>query len=150
MPTVKTIGDTMKEYRRQEGLSQRRLGELLGVKQVDISRIESGQKKASPELEEAFWSLWKASPEPEPRTSDVKGAESVLLELMAAARAELGHPISPEEAEELSRAGPEALLTQSALLREALEVQASRELLTGAKAFRKRREGARNGGGRAC
>ena len=90
------------------------------------------------------------SSRPEPPASGSGEAEGVLLELMTAARSELGHPMSPEEAEKLSRAGPEELLTQSVLLREALEVQASRELLAGAKAFRRRRESARSGGGQKC
>ena len=90
------------------------------------------------------------APLPEPPASGSGEAEGVLLELMTAARSELGHPMSPEEAEKLSRAGPEELLTQSVLLREALEVQASRELLAGAKAFRRRRESARSGGGQKC
>lgn len=51
--------------------------------------------------------------------------------------------MSPEEAEALSRAKPEELLSESVLTREALEVQASRELLSGAKAFHKKREAAR-------
>ena len=156
MPTIQAIGDTMREYRKREGLTQGQLGELLGAKQTDISRIENGRIRATPELEEAFWNLWKAprepepAPLPEPPASGSGEAEGVLLELMTAARSELGHPMSPEEAEKLSRAGPEELLTQSVLLREALEVQASRELLAGAKAFRRRRESARSGGGQKC
>lgn len=156
MATVQAIGDTMREYRKREGLTQGQLGELLGAKQTDISRIENGRIRATPELEEAFWNLWKAprepepAPLPEPPASGSGEAEGVLLELMTAARSELGHPMSPEEAEKLSRAGPEELLTQSVLLREALEVQASRELLAGAKAFRRRRESARSGGGQKC
>ena len=156
MATVQAIGDTMREYRKREGLTQGQLGELLGAKQTDISRIENGRIRATPELEEAFGNLWKAprepepAPLPEPPASGSGEAEGVLLELMTAARSELGHPMSPEEAEKLSRAGPEELLTQSVLLREALEVQASRELLAGAKAFRRRRESARSGGGQKC
>ena len=156
MATVQAIGDTMREYRKREGLTQGQLGELLGAKQTDISRIENGRIRATPELEEAFWNLWKAprepepAPLPEPPASGSGEAEGVLLELMTAARSELGHPMSPEEAEKLSRAGPEELLTQSVLLREALEAQASRELLAGAKAFRRRRESARSGGGQKC
>ena len=57
MPTIQAIGDTMREYRKREGLTQGQLGELLGVKQTDISRIENGRIMATPELEEAFWSL---------------------------------------------------------------------------------------------
>lgn len=94
----------MKEYRKQEGLTQKQLGELLGVKQTDISFVESGRRPPSPELEGAFWSLWKASPEPELPASSTGEAGRVLLGLMAAARDELGHPMSPEELEGLGRA----------------------------------------------
>lgn len=39
----------------------------------------------------------------------------------------------------------EELMTESKLLRETLELRASRELLAGAQAFRKKREAARRG-----
>ena len=44
--TYSTIGDAMKAYRGMNGLAQRQLGELLGVKQTDISQIENGRKTA--------------------------------------------------------------------------------------------------------
>ena len=49
MSRRETFGDMMKVYRRQEGLTQKQLGELLGVKQTDISLIESGRKQVPPE-----------------------------------------------------------------------------------------------------
>ena len=58
--------------------------------------------------------------------------------------------MSPKEAETLSSSPAEELPSQSVLLREALEVQASRELLAGAREFRKKREAARKGVGRSC
>lgn len=54
MAKTYTLGEEMKAYRGQEGLTQRQLGELLGVKQVDISRIENGRKEPPPEVEAAF------------------------------------------------------------------------------------------------
>ena len=51
MSRRETFGDMMKEYRKQEGLTQKQLGELLGVKQTDISLIESGRKQAPPEAD---------------------------------------------------------------------------------------------------
>ena len=41
-----TFREQMKAHRAQNGLTQKQLGELLGVKQAVISRIESGQKQA--------------------------------------------------------------------------------------------------------
>lgn len=153
MPTIQPFGDTMKAYRKEAGLTQKQLGELLNVKQVDISLIESGRKEAPLELQTAFKAL--QTPEvsvlrPEPDTPGTGEAGEVLLELMAAARQELEHPMSPEETEALSRSSAEELVSQSVLLREALEVQASRELLAGAQAFRKKREAARRGGSPPC
>ena len=152
MSRRETFGDMMKEYRKQEGLTQKQLGELLGVKQTDISLIESGRKQVPPEAEAAFAALWRATPEPEPEPAAPSTGEAgkLLVELMAAARQELGHPMSPKEAETLSSSPAEELLSQSVLLREALEVQASRELLAGAREFRKKREAARKGVGRSC
>ena len=149
---IQTLGDMMKAYRGQEGLTQLQLGELLGVKQTDFSLIESGRKQAPPEAEAAFTALWSATPEPKPEPAAPSTGEAgrLLVELMAAARQELGHPMSPEEAETLSSSPAEELLSQSVLLREALEVQASRELLAGAREFRKKREAARKGAGRSC
>ena len=46
--TYSTIGDAMKAYRGMNGLAQRQLGELLGVKQPYISPIENGRKTAPP------------------------------------------------------------------------------------------------------
>lgn len=152
MSRRETFGDMMKEYRKQEGLTQKQLGELLGVKQTDISLIESGRKQAPPEAEAAFTALWRTAPEPKPEPAAPSTGEAgkLLVELMAAARQELEHPMSPEEAETLSSSPAEELLSQSVLLREALEVQASRELLAGAREFRKKREAARREGGRSC
>ena len=36
------IGDKIRKYRRQKGLSQERLGELVGFSQSKISKIENG------------------------------------------------------------------------------------------------------------
>ena len=148
--TYSTIGDAMKAYRGMNGLAQRQLGELLGVKQTDISQIENGRKTAPPEVEAAFRALVDTGPPPDSSPPITKQGAAVLISIMTAARQELGYPIGPEEASELALAKPEELLEQSVLLREAMEAQASWELLAGAQAFRKKRETARNGGGRSC
>ncbi len=36
------LGDRMRKYRRQKGLSQEELGELVGFSQSKISKIENG------------------------------------------------------------------------------------------------------------
>ncbi len=36
------LGDKVRKYRRQKGLSQERLGELVGFSQSKISKIENG------------------------------------------------------------------------------------------------------------
>ena len=36
------IGDKVRKYRRQKGLSQEQLGELVGFSQSKISKIENG------------------------------------------------------------------------------------------------------------
>lgn len=142
-------GEYMKVYRTQTGLSQKKLGELLGVKQADISLYETGRRAIPPEVAETFFALLAQSPGKEPERPSGQSA-AVLLAELTAARAEMGRPIGPEEAAALAGMEAGELLSQSILLREALEVQASRELLAGAKAFRKRRETARRGGGGPC
>lgn len=148
MAKTYTLGEAMKAYRGREGLTQRQLGELLGVKQVDISRLENGRTEPSPEVEAAFKALSEKRAEPEPEPKPPGGAAEVLLSFLAAARQEMGRPMEPDEEAALSRAKPEELLSKSVLTREALEVQASRELLSGAKAFRAKREAARGPSGR--
>ena len=39
---MQLIGDKVRKYRRQKGLSQERLGELVGFSQSKISKIENG------------------------------------------------------------------------------------------------------------
>lgn len=148
MAKTYTLGEAMKAYRGREGLTQRQLGGLLGVKQVDISRLENGRTEPSPEVEAAFKALSEKRAEPEPEPKPTGGAAEVLLSFLAAARQEMGRPMEPDEEAALSRAKPEELLSESVLTREALEVQASRELLSGAKAFRAKREAARGPSGR--
>lgn len=152
MATMQTFGETVKAYRTEAGLTQKQLGELLGIKQVDISLVESGRRQATLELQTAFKALRASTSalKPKPAAPSTGEAGKVLLELMAAARQELGHPMTPEEAETLSRSAAEELLSQSILTREALEVQANRELLAGAQAFHKKREAARRGGSPPC
>ena len=81
MEKTYTLGEEMKAYRGREGLTQRQLGELLGVKQVDISRFENGRKEPPPEVEAAFKALpeKRAEPEPEPKPSGGSGGGSALL-----------------------------------------------------------------------
>lgn len=148
MAKTYTLGEAMKAYRGREGLTQRQLGELLGVKQADISHLENGRTEPPPEVEAAFKALSEKRAEPEPEPKPPGGAAEVLISFLAAARQEMGRPMGPDEEEALSRAKPEELLSESVLTREALEVQASRELLSGAKAFRAKREAARGPSGR--
>lgn len=143
--TNKPIGEVVREYREREGLTQRQLGERLGIKQEVISQIETGRRKLGAAQEEAFRKRFggnESDPTPAPGTG--RSAEVLLAEITAA-RQEMGRPITMEEAEALAGMETGELLSQSILLREALEVQASRELLAGAKAFRKKREAAQRG-----
>ncbi len=39
---MQLIGDKVRKYRRQKGLSQERLGEFVGFSQSKISKIENG------------------------------------------------------------------------------------------------------------
>ena len=39
---MQLIGDKVRKYRRQKGLSQERIGELVGFSQPKISKIENG------------------------------------------------------------------------------------------------------------
>lgn len=39
---MQLIGDKVRKYRRQKGLSQERLGEMIGFSQSKISKIENG------------------------------------------------------------------------------------------------------------
>ena len=142
-------GERMKAYRAQNGLTQRQLGELLGVKQTDISHVENGRREAAPEVIAALDVLIKGVDVAQgPMPPSAGRAVEVLISEMTAARQELGQPMEPEELTALTAASAGELLSQSALLREALEVQASRELLAGAKTFRRRRETAGQGGHR--
>ncbi len=142
-------GERMKAYRAQNGLTQRQLGELLGVKQTDISLVENGRREAAPEVIAALDALIKGVDVAQgPMPPSAGRAVEVLISEMTAARQELGQPMEPEELTALTAASAGELLSQSALLREALEVQASRELLAGAKTFRRRRETAGQGGHR--
>lgn len=146
METKYTPAEQMKAYRGRNGLTQKQLGELLGIKQADVSLIENERRAATPEIEAALLALLEKGAEPKP----LGKAAEVLLSFLAAAWQEMGRPMEPDEKATLSKAKPEELLSESVLTREALEVQASRELLSGAKAFRKKREAARNGGGCKC
>lgn len=39
---MQMLGDKVRNYRRQKGLSQERLGEIVGFSQSKISKIENG------------------------------------------------------------------------------------------------------------
>ena len=41
---MQLIGDKIRKYRRQKGLSQERLGEIVGFSQSKISKIERGER----------------------------------------------------------------------------------------------------------
>jgi transcriptional regulator with XRE-family HTH domain len=133
-------GEVMRELRQKRGLTQKQFGQMLDVDAGYISLMENGRRKLPPALIAKLRTLM----EEEPFAPTALDSAQVLLAEMTAARQEMGKPITAEEAAALAEMDPEALMTQSILLREALEVQASRELLAGAKAFRKKRESARD------
>lgn len=45
-----SIGDQIRKLRELNGLSQQELGEMIGIKQTTISKIESGKFNASIEM----------------------------------------------------------------------------------------------------
>lgn len=46
-----TVGGNIKRIRKEKGLTQRKLGELCGINEVQIRRYELGGKNANPKLE---------------------------------------------------------------------------------------------------
>jgi HTH-type transcriptional regulator/antitoxin HipB len=41
--SAKQLGSTLRRYRRQKGLTQRSLGELMHARQATVSKLESGE-----------------------------------------------------------------------------------------------------------
>jgi len=148
----KPFAERLKEARAREGLSQGEMAVRLGILQPSLSRLEHGGNPSAATLQRFEEEFGEEPPTTQPEaTAAPAQATRLLLDEMAAARAELGHPMDDAERSALERAGASELLIQSPLLREALEVRASRELLAGAQMFRRKREAARTqGGGRKC
>lgn len=46
-----TVGENIKRIRREKGLTQKKLGELCGINEVQIRRYELGGKNANPKIE---------------------------------------------------------------------------------------------------
>lgn len=145
--TFEPFSEVIREKRIQARLTQRELAVKLGVSPGYISQLERGAVP-SPTVREELSRIFEAeSTAPaEEGAPPQTGSVQILLEEIAAARAELGKPMGAAERDSLAAAEPGEVLNQSVLLREALEVRASRELLAGAEAFRKKRERVRRGG----
>lgn len=46
-----TIGENIRKYRKQKGLTQKELGDLCGINEVQIRRYELGGKNSNPKIE---------------------------------------------------------------------------------------------------
>lgn len=150
----KPFGEIMRETRKRLGLTQLELAVQLGVGQSTIAGIERGATNAGGALKVSFYDKF-FPPDEQPVPQKPKGFPSsvgrqILLEEIKAAREDLGQPMLDIEIEAWERSTDGELLRESALLRETLELRSTRELLAGAQTFRKKRESARNGGGRSC
>lgn len=150
----KPFGEIMRETRKRLGLTQDEVATRLGVKRSTIAGIECGTYNAGGSLKVLFYDKFSPSEE-QPVPQKPKGFSSsigrqILLEEIKAAREDLGQPMLDIEIEAWERSTDGELLRESALLRETLELRSTRELLAGAQTFRKKRESARNGGGRSC
>ena len=47
---MQLLGDKVRKYRREKGLSQERLGELVSFSQSKISKIENGERDSLSDL----------------------------------------------------------------------------------------------------
>lgn len=150
----KPFGEIMREARKRLGLTQLELAVQLGVGQSTIAGIECGATNAGGALKVSFYDkFFPPDEQPVPQKPKVFSSSicrQILLEEIKAGREDLGQPMLAIEIEAWKRSVDGELLRESALLRETLELRSTRELLAGAQAFRKKRETARNGGGRSC
>ena len=146
----KPFGEFVKEIRKERGLTQKNLADVLGVTAAHISNVEKGGG-----VSEAFKRLFlekmninhfvgnahervlELIPETDGRF--------ILLHEMTAARSDLGKPMDEEECVALASAEIVDILAQSMLLREALELKTDRELLKSAKINRQRWEAKAHG-----
>ena len=126
------FGAVMKAERKRRGMTQDTLAEMLSVTQSAISQVESGEFTASRKFQALFYECMGIHPI----------SRSMLLDEMGAARKELGQPMLELEKAAWELAEDEKLLTESILLREALELRASRDTLAGTQAFRRKQEAA--------
>lgn len=155
----KSFGEIMKETRKQLGMTQKEVAGILGVTHAHISNAEKGGH-VSGHFKKLFERTFQSteggraeieteSPAPK-ETAAHSMAEDILFEEIQTARSELGRPMLDIEIEAWKAAPGNELISESILLREALELRSTRELLAGAQAFRKKREASRKGGGRLC
>lgn len=145
---MKTYGETLKEFRAREGLTQRQMAARMGVKPSTYSAVETGRLKASETFKAAVARAQATgSPLSEPRAAAPPPGIDLLLDEMEAARAELGKPMSREERAALEASPPEDVFARSVILRETMEVRSTRELLKGAEAFKRKREARGRGPG---
>ena len=106
---MKTYGETLKEFRAREGLTQRQMAARMGVKPSTYSAVETGRLKASETFKAAAARAQATgSPPSEPRAAAPPPGIDLLLDEMEAARAELGKPMSREERAALEASPPGA------------------------------------------
>lgn len=148
-PSEKPFGELMREIRKAKRMTQRELSEHLGVKQSTISGIEKGRYNAGPSLKKLFYEKMEIQ---EPQIGEISAALTprstagvMLLDEIKETLEELGRPLLKIEVEAWAAAKEDELLTESALLREALELRTKRELLAAAKASRQRWEAKAHG-----
>lgn len=71
---MKQIGNFIKDTRKKQGLTQDQLGERIGVKKAQVSRMENGSHLTLPTIEKTFKAL---------------GADTAHLDLGALGRVKL-------------------------------------------------------------
>jgi transcriptional regulator with XRE-family HTH domain len=54
---MKQIGNFIKDTRKKQGLTQDQLGERIGVKKAQVSRMENGSHLTLPTIEKTFKAL---------------------------------------------------------------------------------------------
>ena len=57
-------GERFKRWRTRNGVSQRRLGDLLGISHTSVGKIEGGRQKPQADLLERFEALEDGPPAP--------------------------------------------------------------------------------------
>lgn len=142
-PSEKSFGELVKEIRKERGLMQKNLADILGVTAAHISNVEKGGN-ASEAFKKLFFEKMEIQ-EPQPREVSVastpqSAAKIILLDEIKAAFEALEHPLPEDEMAVWASAGNDQLLLESALLREVLELRTKRELLAAAKASSQRWE----------